>query len=190
LGEVQLNVNLQCDLKQMKRFFVAIPISDGLRNLSTQVMEQIKPMPGLSFTSLSNLHITACFLGNFEESKIIELNNKLCLVSETMLPLELNLKGLTLAPPDKNHYMVWINFEPTHCFNRLCATLDRFLLNKSPQKEYLPHITLARFKNVQPDISDIILDKEHTEIVSKIVLYESDLRDEGPIYTAINEFGK
>lgn len=174
----------------MKRLFVAIPISEELRKLSAQVMEQIKPVSGLRFTSLSNLHITACFLGNFEESKTIELNNKLCLISETMLPLELKLNNIILAPPNQNHYMVWMDFQTTHCFNRLCATLDRFLLNKKPQKEYLPHITLARFKNNQPDICDIKLDKQHTEIVSKIVLYESDLSDEGPVYTAINEFGK
>ena len=60
--------------------------------------------------------------------------------------------------------------------------------------EEVPHLTIARMKSGRnkEQLKEALQQVEHREfgsmIVEKIILYESELTPEGPVYTIVGEF--
>ncbi len=186
-----------------KRLFLGIPIPDTIKNKLTEIQQSLttgdlppsrQGKPPIRFVSKDNHHITISFLGSTEEEYIPKISDSLNRLIKNMSPFSLVFKDITFAPPDKTPRMIWAEFEKNSHFEDLVSSVDSSL-RKYSQTDYraglkpIPHITLARFKNID-DIKKKKFKKQQIPdlVVSEFSLYESRLSPNGPSYLSIQRF--
>lgn len=160
------------------------PIRDGLALLDGGEAENVRLAPD------QNLHITLKFLGSVEETNLPTLESILQEMAIRHAPLTLLSKG---AGSFKNS--CWVGIENHDALNALVKDLDTACLAlglAAEEKNYLPHVTVARFsKNAKPQFAPLLekfKEQSWGEIsVDKICLYRSDTLPEGARYTVISE---
>lgn len=172
----------------MKRLFVAMPLPNNLINEISSFSATYINSKEVRITPPENLHLTTCFIGDTPDSQIEIIKDKLCLIAKTFASFELEESKIVLAPLDRNPYMVWLQFSESYCFNRLCATLDRQLIESRPKKTYIPHVTLARFKQHVPNFTNNIWDYKELVNLNKLILFESVLNPTGAKYKILAEY--
>jgi RNA 2',3'-cyclic 3'-phosphodiesterase len=173
-----------------KRLFFAIPAKDKYGELlDTLIKDNGKP-DGVKWVKPENLHITVLFLGSVSTNKIEEIIEAAEKVATNSPPFVLTPDGFTLMPSENKPKMAWIRFKDNEAFTTLHQTLKEALkdcFDGTEEKKPLPHITLARFKNGETIRKPEEIDSE-TLITTAIELWESETRQEGPIYKPIKTF--
>jgi len=143
-------------------------------------------------TELENLHLTLKFLGEVDNVTLEKVKERLSLVDFSEISLKLGEIGI--FSHGKSPRIVWVKVLGEEVW-RLQEKIDNALEDLFKKEErFMSHLTLARVKYVK--------DREgFTEGVRKIgvkdiefkinrfLLKKSDLRESGPIYTTIKEFG-
>ncbi len=179
----------------MKRLFIGIPLSE-------EIKEKIKPLMGklkqtgadLNFVSEANLHFTLKFLGDVEEKKIDEIKEKLNSIrGKTFL---ISVKKMGVFPALDRIKVIWLGTDSREML-ALMKEVDRKLnyIKENDHPDDIPHLTLARVKSgknkeelqrrVEKDKNTLFGEMK----VDKIILYESELGKEGPVYRVRGEFG-
>ncbi|MBD3273291.1 RNA 2',3'-cyclic phosphodiesterase [Candidatus Dependentiae bacterium] len=175
-----------------KRLFLAIYPTKEILDQIVKVKNQIN-FKNIRWISRDNLHITLCFLGKINENIIPKLIKKLILVFKDIKKFYIEFESITLAPNDIRPYMIWAKFKKNKNYEELVKKTKKicseFISNKqNNHKEIIPHITLARGKNLidskfnikQPNIPNIL--------VHSCYLVESKLNTNGSIYKNIKLF--
>lgn len=171
---------------------MGIPASLVLKNQVDRVLKE-KPFKA-SWVRSENLHITLKFLGEVEETKakiIIENFEKMIKpLNHKVLPFE----GASSFPNEKKPRVLFLKFfEDPELLNyqRDIEILFEREGFKKEERDFKVHLTLARFK-FPPDIEKFrkLLEKLSKEPfepfeVSEIVLFESILKPEGPVYNPL-----
>ena len=173
------------------RLFVAINIPDNIRNEIKNIQKSLD-FPELKIVEPKNLHITIKFLGEVGESlkdKIIEV-----LRGIKFQKFEIGLSNIGVFPNEKYIKVIWIGCQSSELVEftkRVDMSLSK--LGFELEKDYVPHLTLARVKK-KPDEK---LFKELNKIEGKFVgnfivndflLKKSTLTRSGPIYEDIERF--
>lgn len=176
-----------------KRLFIAIQLSDELRDIFSRYKEKY-PELDARWTAPEKLHITAYFCGDVDETNIPEVQEKLNQLR--IKPLELSFKEILFAPPHRPPRMIWAQFENnpefTELTRKIYETIKEFLDPKEsrpPNHNPIPHVTLARFKN--PEITEGIQLEQPTVDVLKVKSYdlmESKLSPEGSKYIVLQSY--
>ncbi len=172
------------------RLFVAINIPDNIRNEIKNIQKSLD-FPELKIVEPKNLHITIKFLGEVGESlkdKIIEV-----LRGIKFQKFEIGLSNIGVFPNEKYIKVIWIGCQSSELVEftkRVDMSLSK--LGFELEKDYVPHLTLARVKKKPPSILHSFLEKYKTVeidnfLVEKIVLKKSTLTPKGPIYEDIHE---
>jgi 2'-5' RNA ligase len=162
-----------------------------------------------------NLHITLLFIGSVREEEIPKICQIVKSVAQTQKPFSLRIERVSYGPPRKIPYsetkfltgrrdeianrpprLIWVELEKKPELLTLAEKLKREvaqagILRKFEQREFSPHITLARIKAWQwrrmepeerPEIErEISLDFE----VNSIEVMESKLKRTGAEYTIL-----
>ena len=145
----------------------------------------------IKWTEPSNIHITLVFLGDTEESKIREIDTSLSEVCQHFKNFELILEGSGVFRSFNDPRVLWTGIQRSEEMIRLNKQINSNLIAagfKLDVRPYNPHLTLGRLKRIR-DISlleDQVRQYAGMEVqritVSQIILYESILRQEGPLY--------
>lgn len=101
----------------------------------------------MRWTQKENIHITACFLGDVEEGRIVEIREKLKQICEHTKPFSLSFDRIDFAPPGMPPRMVWAVFQESGVYARFLKKIQEVLrefLAVEPHKELIAHATLAR----------------------------------------------
>jgi 2'-5' RNA ligase len=176
----------------MKRIFIAVKVdpAPALLEMISSLKAALKN-DSLKWTEPSNIHITLLFLGETEEKKITEIDSVMKQLCNGFGKFELVLKGAGVFRNFKDPRVLWTGIQYSEEMIRLNKLIVSTLLdagNKIEERPYNPHLTLGRIKRIN-DIS--ILERQiqnYTKkeiqriLVSEIILYESILKPEGPIY--------
>lgn len=174
------------------RLFAGIPASEVLKNQVDKVLKE-KPFKA-NWVKSENLHITLKFLGEVEEKKarsIIEKFDKIVMpLRYKVLPYE----GASSFPDEKRPRVLFLKFFEDPELLNYQREIENFFLKegfKKEEKEFKIHLTLARFK-FPPDREKFekFIEKLSGEPfepfeVSKVVLFESILKPEGPLYNPL-----
>lgn len=167
------------------RLFIALDVNSEveqyLNNINRQLDKgyaKLKPVAGY--------HITLKFLGNTEPEKV-----KQALANISFTPFELITKGL-------GHFgkrVIWAGVEPKEPVIELQREIDKelFKIGFEREKKFHPHITIARVKKLfnSKRLMATLKDIKKEEIplkISSIVLYQSQLTPQGPIYSVVKRF--
>jgi RNA 2',3'-cyclic 3'-phosphodiesterase len=182
------------------RAFVAIHLSAEVHaqveGLLAELREQL-PFRGSRFVKPQQLHLTLQFLGNLageEVDRAMEAVERSCSRHE---PFELRPGGLGTFPARGNPRVLWLGLEgDVERLRELQLTVAeelRGLGNAREEKDYSPHITLARLQSLgQSEVEAVrkVVTTNRTDQfkswrVESVVLVESMLARGGANYSDI-----
>ncbi len=180
----------------MKRLFIGIPISEEVKDrIKPLYNELIESNADLRLVKEENFHFTLKFLGNVLEKEIPKIEESIRKGLSRQGPFNISLKGTGRFPNNGPIHTIWLGVvgqELNLLIKRISLGLKIFWKEK---KEDIPHLTLTRVKSdkskkqLQKIIQKYSAIDFGTVKVWKVILYESELRKEGPAYKMVKEFG-
>ena len=187
------------------RTFVAIEIPGAVR---AKVIEHIAllrsqlPEARARWNREHNLHLTLKFLGNVSVSDIPKLSDAIARAVSGMQPFELTVGGCGVFPTHGRPNVLWIGVSPSaHPTSNTQHPI--FLLHSAienecaaagfsrEQRAFHPHLTIARLRKTGgerrlAEAHQSLVFSPETFLVSKVVVFRSDLLRQGSKYTAIS----
>lgn len=177
----------------MKRLFAALKIQPDPEFISRyRLLKQEMRNEPVKWVEEHNIHITLKFFGETEESRIPGISRVLANVASQRGPLSFRLKGLGVFGSSYAPRVVWAGIDPYEPLAGLMKDVHRDLRSEGwePDRQNLvPHLTLGRIKSLRDRIFFQRTLDRYRDLTSlpvtpgTIILYESILRKEGPLYT-------
>ncbi len=177
----------------MKRLFVAVPVATELIPEIIQIQEALR-QTGVqgTFVQPQHLHFTLTFLGEVREDIIADIIEKLNEVTRDQISFPITLQGVSMF--DTRAAPVWIGVKDSLLIDLMKAVKQTLSFVRTEEREETSHLTIARLKwGTQKKEFVTLLQRlrEHPVgmmHVDRLVLFESTLTSEGPVYTIIKEF--
>lgn len=182
----------------MKRLFIGVPIHSAKAIQFAGIWKNDRQLNSnhLNWTKSENWHITLFFLGDTTVSKISLLQNLMEESFNGIEAFETELIGLGVFPNPNNPKILWMDLtdiQPLLPGRKQLGDLlqqNGFPFDNKPLK---PHLTLARIKYLENrTVFDSLLNdyKKYSfgsVEIDRIVLYESILTQQGPVYKPLFE---
>jgi 2'-5' RNA ligase len=134
------------------RLFTAIDIPAPIKLRLSALLDRLKPLAKLSWSPSEHLHVTTKFIGEWPEARLDEVNQALAAVPRPG-PIEIAVRGLGWFPNDRNPRVFWAGIEAGPELPALAHATDQSLAALGvpiEEREFLPHLTLARRRNPVP----------------------------------------
>lgn len=178
------------------RLFVGLDLPYEMRRNLELLLHLLKPLARIQWSPLDNLHLTTKFIGDFPEERLVELKSALAAVPRPG-GLRIAIRGLRWFPdPDRPRvFVAGIQAPPelaelARDTELACETLGI----AREEKEFRPHLTLARIRRPEPltalkaEISGLPSTDFGAFQVESFHLYRSQLQPGGSIYTKLASF--
>ncbi len=178
------------------RSFLAFELPSEIKKQIIAVSKELKKtaLP-VRWVKTENIHLTILFLGSVDEDAISDIEEKVNVVVRGFSAFKIKLNAVGTFPHWKRPRVIWIGLDGdigklSNFRNDLQEKLK--ILGFIPEKRpFQPHLTLGRFKRSldrDADIQRILDSRYHTlnselYYLDELVLYKSDLKPEGPVYT-------
>jgi 2'-5' RNA ligase len=173
------------------RAFVALPLPDTLRRAVAETIQRLTPsLPGVRFVRDEGAHVTLRFLGWTRADTIAALEAPLRGAAAACPPLDLAVRGLGTFPERGRPRVLWLGLEVPRAAVALQAACERAAVSAGFEPEtraFHPHLTLGRWgdRARRLPLPDVDLGSAH---VGELVLYRSELRPSGSVYTPLAVF--
>jgi len=182
----------------LHRSFLAIELPRAVLQKIGGVQEDLKSSHAdVRWVSPEKIHLTLKFFGNIEESRIEPIVKSIEEPIQTTSPFPLTIRGMGAFPHLKNPRVIWIGVVDG---NGMLAPFQRQLEIQfekigfqAEDRPFHPHLTLGRMKSSRGKEELVWRIEKHREVefgdfqVESVLLFKSDLRPTGPIYTPIRE---
>lgn len=181
-----------------KRLFIAAriipdkPFLDHIGRFRTALRrERIK------WVELNNIHFTLKFLGETEEQLIPVIDTKLREAAMQNDSITIKLHNLGIFGSRYQPRVVWAGMEPYESLKSLMQSVHRNLEEAgfpADRQNLVPHLTLGRIKELtdisffQSCVEKFRLCTSEPLLIEKIILFESILRHEGPVYNELKTY--
>jgi 2'-5' RNA ligase len=151
----------------------------------------------IKWTDPANIHITLLFLGDTPDKKIKETGVILQKVCNGSGEFELVICGSGLFRNSNDPRVIWAGIEPSEKMTRLQRIISGKLRETGTElddRSFNPHLTMGRVKKINdPEKLKLLFDEFRDKViqrlkVSEIILYESVLRPEGPVYKPLGRY--
>lgn len=182
----------------MKRLFCAVKIIPGagvikmlndFRNtLSNERINWVDPL---------NMHLTLKFFGDTPAAEEADIIDALKPVTDYINTFTFNIAGCGFFGSPGMPRVVWAGIRETKGLEKLYQQVNHQLapLGYEPDKKnFVPHLTLGRIKNLQNRGEFQHLLKKHkndhigVQKVDRFYLYQSKLHPQGPVYHILKEY--
>lgn len=171
------------------RLFISIEISNNLKDKIVELQKRFAKS-GVNLVKKDNLHFCIMFLGDVEEEQLNEIKKAIEGVARIYKKFEINISDIG-AFPNKNYINVLFLEvrEGRQQMLGIAKSLRYELSGFRSGKPFVPHLTLARVKTGNEELKELVAKLEKIEIgkmvADKLVLIESTLTSQGPIYKEI-----
>jgi RNA 2',3'-cyclic 3'-phosphodiesterase len=180
------------------RSFLAFELPEDIKNEVARISAGAKNT-GLEagWVKSNNIHLTMVFMGDIEERDIPAIISSIDNSMKETSPFEISLSGMGVFPDIRRPRVMWLGLNGN--MERLSVLRDRL---QSPlavfgveqeKRPFTPHLTLARFRRPLKDATLLkkVIDKYSNitgpeGILDALILFKSDLRQGGSIYTKIH----
>ena len=173
------------------RLFIAIPIEENIKSL---LIENTKLPKFYRITKRENLHITILFLGDTDENQIPQINSILQKATQKEKAFNLSIDSFGQFPEKGLPRIIFVTGSEG------CQKLINFAnlirddlktIGFYDDKDFKYHITVGRLDEKEKisgyvSISNLKINANIN--VNKVILYKSDLTQQGPIYTKLSTF--
>jgi RNA 2',3'-cyclic 3'-phosphodiesterase len=179
----------------MKRLFAAIKIHPSARyiNVFNEITSSLRH-ERIKWVEPGNMHLTLKFFGETDENQIPAIRQALETAAEKTKPFTLRISNTGIFGSRYDPKVVWFGIEKQADLESLAKNLygelEKYGWDKDRQN-FVPHLTIGRIKELKDKpLFQQIIGKYNTleiqeENVTEIVLYESILRREGPLYVNV-----
>ncbi len=182
----------------MLRAFIAVDISDQQRDEVGRVLANLMGYDvRVRWVKIKNVHITLKFLGDTSERILPDLYAAIEGALADHKVLDLSLEKLGCFPNTRYPRIIWVGiregFESLRDMSRSIEQVVEPFGFKREKRKFSAHLTIGRVKDGKgmdsliQDISDWDFSSSSARI-SRVVFYQSTLRQQGPIYTPLKEF--
>ena len=179
----------------MKRLFVAIKIHPSARYISVfnEITTSLRH-ERIKWVEPENMHLTLKFFGETDEKQIPAISKAMETAVEKLKPFTLRISNTGIFGSRYDPKAVWFGIEKNAALELLVKNLFGELENcgwDQDRQNFVPHLTIGRIKELKdkPLFQQIISKFNTVEIqeenVIEIILYESILRREGPLYLKV-----
>jgi 2'-5' RNA ligase len=180
------------------RSFLAIELPKPIIRKIEEVQGDLKTTHAdVRWVSPEKIHLTLKFFGNIEESRIDPIFKSIEKPVRSTLPFSLKVRGIGAFPQMKNPRVIWMGLiQEGEVFPSLQRQIEAQLEKIGFQSEgraFHPHLTLGRMKSGRGkgelvERMEKYKDEEFGDLQGdRVVLFKSDLKPSGPIYTALGE---
>jgi 2'-5' RNA ligase len=180
------------------RSFLAIELPEPILRKIGEVQGDLRSThAGVGWTNPKKIHLTLKFFGNIEESRIDPIFKSIEEPVRKTLPFSLKVRGVGAFPHLKNPRVIWIGLvdekEVLTSFQKQLETQLEKIGIQPEDRPFHPHLTLGRMKSSRGKEGLVGRIERHREEefgdfqVERMVLFKSDLRPSGPIYTPLRE---
>ncbi len=176
------------------RCFSAIPISETTRDEIARVIQALREAVSgkVSWVVPANLHITLHFFGEISEAMVTRLQDIFQDTLTGFSPFFIQYSGLGAFPDLKHPRVLWIGVSSGASeIVEIKKSLDRSLRKSGitfDEKEYHPHITIARFHRAHILLKNPISPISTKDTVEEVNLMESRLKPTGAEYSVVKAF--
>ena len=176
----------------MPRLFCAIAIPSSP---AEQIADICYGLSGARWCSLTQLHLTLCFLGTVPDAQVVGVLEALDTVATP--GFELSCTGVGFFPPRKPVRTLWIGCSPCAPLSSLQRSIALALRRGGiaiDGRRFHPHITIARFRHppppelIAPYLGANALFSPPPFWVDRFHLFSSRLTPQGPAYTCEETF--
>jgi len=183
-------------MSQLHRIFIAINIPEDIKEKLLNFSKKYPKLPA-HWASKENIHITLSFLGNLDDSQLVETIETTKIAVASHDPFFVKLNRICYGPPKKlPPRMVWIEVEKNKAMSRLHNKLEDILFNLpsyqykiKEDRPFSAHITLARIKSFEfrqlAQELEINEDIDLSFKVNSIEIMESQLKRTGAEYMVL-----
>lgn len=182
----------------MIRTFLAFPIQ--VENSLLRVCAQLKDefsSEKLRWVPEENMHLTIRFFGDVEEELVPDIAGKIAKALNEFSSAEITIKGLGKFENRSTYSVLWAGIEDPGMLIDIKGLVDTALAEVLPvqtHRKYRPHLTLARMKRIYNTerFNEAISAYEFMDFgnyrVDHLVLYQSILGEQGPVYKELSVF--
>ena len=179
------------------RLFVAAEISDEIRHECKKMIDSLNESGAdLKTVRPENLHVTMKFLGDVREDYVKRVSDTLKQFSGDFQPLRAGFSVMGYFGGTRFPRVIWVGIsEGREIISEMAGDLNKRLswIRKDDRKPR-PHLTLARVRTTRNtekllDTIRLLRDVKLGELnVNEIVLKQSILKPDGPVYKDIEVF--
>jgi len=174
------------------RAFIAIDLPEEIKSKIAELEDDLKRCDlAFRWVRPENLHLTLKFLGNIDQEQISKIKEAITKISGKFTAFQVSLSDFGFFPNERKPRIFFVNIDKEELLKSIARELEEELepLGFDKENRFKSHITLARIKDLKnidglkPKIENIQLDEKF--LIRAIILYESTLTKEGPIYGKI-----
>ncbi len=178
------------------RTFLSIPVPGEVHALRDKLKNTVNTLGAkVSWIRKGNIHLTLKFIGDTPEDDVDRISRTIKDIITSAPAMNFKISGTGCFPKKERPRTLWLGIEgalnPLQVLvSDLNNALDPLGYPKE-EKNYVPHLTLARIKYPQkhtPDISDF-LNAEYEPVllkINKIHFMRSELFFKGSVYTILD----
>jgi len=181
----------------MIRSFIAIDFPEETRKALEDIQKELKQCgAGVRWVKSSSIHLTLKFLGNIHPAQVDDIALAVSREIRDDSPITLRAAGLGAFPNQRKPRVIWIGMEgEVQRLSRIQARVENaveplgFAREKRP---YRPHLTIGRVKDrrrlqsLVEAMASLDVPEFNSFDADEIILYKSDLRPTGAIYTKLH----
>jgi 2'-5' RNA ligase len=180
------------------RSFLAIELPKPILTKIEEVQADLRLAHGdVRWVSPEKIHLTLKFFGNIEEARIDTIFRSIEKPIQGTSRFSLKVRGVGAFPQLKNPRVIWMGLvEEGEVLTSLQKQIETQLEKIGFQPEdrsFHPHLTLGRVRSSRGKGDLVGRIEKHKEEefgdlqVERVVLFKSDLKPSGPIYTPLKE---
>lgn len=150
-----------------------------------ELMSELSKIKECRVVKTPQLHLTFRFFGEIDGEVLANVRNEFRKIPGKRFSLE--IQGLGAFPDRSRANVMFLHAENNKeiMFNYDCISSIPPIVKDL--KKFIPHITIARFKNRHDcrELCSRFDGLSYTGDITRLSLYKSELRGEGPVYTEI-----
>lgn len=143
----------------MKRIFISIPLPGEVREKILETIERWRWLP-IRWIPPQNWHVTIIPPFPADEGDLAALPEAVGEHLKDFFLFSLKFEAVSLAPPGRNARMIWLTGpfslplqKLVDAYGRMLAAEFKIRMRGGDSRQFLPHITLARF--AEGDLRDL-----------------------------------
>ena len=184
------------------RVFIAIDINEEVRKALGDLQEQLRSgadvkKSDVKWVNPENIHLTLKFLGEIKEEKVVEVCNIVRDVASRHRNFELDIQSVGCVG-GRSARVLWVGAGAGNDnLLQLQKDLDEQLaLAGWPQdtREFTGHLTLCRIRKPAAGIKLAQMTEDYRDfklgvvLADSVLVYQSQLRPTGPVYTRLGNY--
>ena len=173
------------------RAFIALEIDVGLKDRLAGVIRLLKErINGVKWVSAENLHLTLRFLGASSEETLDRMQPALQTAASACPACDAEVSELGMFPERGSPRVLWLATAlpgPVLRLQEACEAAAVAAGFPPESRPFRSHLTLGRFRDAaaRPTLPSL---EPGVARLDTLVLFKSDLRRQGAVYTPLREF--